>query len=101
MLLSDGSTHKISLHNTVLVRAFRVDLLSWRQMAEAEASKTGDVLGTLITVNMNTVLETIPYLGLEIISKPSEIQTVTVMQLHRKFTHAPPSAFTTLSTHTN
>jgi len=100
-LLSDGSTHYISLHNTLLVPAHRFSLLSWRRMAEARASKPGDALGTTITVNTNTVLKTMPYSGLEIIHMPSAIGTVSVMQLHRKLAYLPPSAFTTLRTHTN
>jgi len=100
-LLANGSTHHIRLHNTLLVPALHFSLLSWRRMAEAGASKTGDALGTTISVNKNTVLETIPYAGLEIICMPSVIGTVSVMQLHRKLAHLPPSAFSTLQTHTN
>jgi len=100
-LLSDGSTHPISLHNTLLVPALRFSLLSWRRMAEASASKAGNALETTITVYTNTVLETIPYSGLEMIRMPSAIRTVSVMQLHRKLAYLPPSAFTSLRTHTN
>jgi len=100
-LLSDGSTHHISLHNTLLVPALRFSLLSCRRMAEAGACKTGDALGTTITVDTNTVLETIPYSGLEIIRMPATIGAVSVMQLHRKLAHLPPSAFSTLRTNTN
>ena len=100
-LLSDGSKHHISLHNTLLVPALRFSLLSWRRMAEAGACKTGDALGTTITVDTNTVLETIPYSGLEIIRMPATIGAVSVMQLHRKLAHLPPSAFSTLRTNTN
>ena len=69
-LLANGCTHYIRLDNTLLVPALRFWLLSWRRMAEAGASKIGDVLGTTINVNTNTVLETIPYAGLEIIRMP-------------------------------
>ena len=102
-LLADGSKHHIRLHNTLLVPILRFSLLSWPRMAEAGASKIGDTLGTTINVNSNTVLETtsIPYAGLEIIRMPSVIGTVSVMQLHRKLAHLPPSAFSTLQTHTN
>ena len=100
-LLANGSTHHIRLHNTLLVPALRFCLLSCRRMVEAGASKIGDVLGTTINVNTNTVLETIPYAGLEIIRMPSVIGTVSVMQPHRKLAHLPPSAFSTLRTHTN
>jgi len=99
-LLANGTTHKICLHNTLVVPALRFSLISWRRMAEAGASKTGNLEGTRIMVDTKTVLETIPYGGLEIIRIPSVIGTVSVMQLHRKLAHLPPSAFATLPTHT-
>jgi len=100
-LLADGSTHNIHLHNTLLVPALRFSLLSWRRMAEAGASKIGDALGTTINLNSDTVLETVPYAGLEIIRMPSVIAAITVMQLHRKLAHLPPSAFAKLEAHTS
>ena len=100
-LLADGSTHYIRLHNTLLVPTLWFSLFSWRQMAGAGIFKTGDALGTTINLDTNTVLETIPYPGLEIIRMPSVIGSVSVMQMHRKLAHLPPSAFTTLQTQTN
>ena len=99
-LLANGSTHHIRLHNTLVVPDLRFSLLSWRRMAEAGASKQGDARGTTILVNRKIVLEAVPHAGLEIIRMPTEIGTVSIMQLHRKLAHLPPSAFTTLGAHT-
>jgi len=65
-------------------------------MAEPGASKTANLEGTRIMVDTKTVVETIPYGGLEIIRIPSMIGAVSVMQLRRKLAHLPPSAFATL-----
>jgi len=70
-------------------------------MAEAGASKIGDAAGTTINLNSNTVLETVPYAGMDIVCIPSEIRNVSVMQMPRRLAHLPPSPLTTLRTQTN
>jgi len=66
-LVADGTTHTIRLLNTLVVPDRHFALLSWRRLAEAGASKTGNAQGTPIRLNSKRVLEAIPYAGLDII----------------------------------
>jgi len=90
-LVADGTTHTIRLLNTLVVPNLHFLLLSWRRLAEAGASKTGNAQGTTIRVNSKRVLEAILYAGLEIIRMPSLVDALSIMQLHLKLAQFPPS----------
>ena len=76
--------------------SLQFSLFSWRKMADAVVWKTGDQGGTQVFAEKQAVMETAPYAGLEIVRTLDEVAAVSVMQLHRKSPHLPPSAFSSL-----
>ena len=100
-LLSDGTTETLTLNDTLVVPELQFPLLSWPRMAEAGANKTGDKSGTIVYHKGVKILETVSGLlgRLQVVRVPEpEVAAVSVMQLHRKLAHLPPSAFPTLHT---
>lgn len=83
-LLGNVTTHKIFLHNTLMVPTLRVSVMSCGRMMEAATVKHGDVQGTRNMVDTKTRLESILSGGLEIIRIPPIIGTLCVKHVHRK-----------------
>ena len=100
-LLSDGTTRTITLKDTLVVPKLQFSLLSWPRMADGGAYKTGDKQGTIVYRKGERILETVqgPVGRLQVVRTPKsleEIAAVSVMQLHRKLAHLPPSSFPAL-----